>query len=207
MATEAQPASRPRGSRFNPDLRTAILRGAHACFARYGCERASMDDVAEAAGVSRATVYNYFTSKKSLVAEILVMERRRVDAIARRGLDLTLPSIDLLVEAELRHIDCALRSPYATLFTDPQTVSYTAAVVAHSSAFAEVQREYWAPVFEELQRRGDLNPELDHDEALNWLNSVEFLIAGPATFDNDPTTWRRYLVRYVVPAFLGTTRS
>jgi TetR/AcrR family transcriptional regulator, mexCD-oprJ operon repressor len=47
----------------------AILDGAAQLFAVQG-ERASMNDVAEAAGVARATVYRYFPNRETLLDEL-----------------------------------------------------------------------------------------------------------------------------------------
>jgi TetR/AcrR family transcriptional regulator, mexCD-oprJ operon repressor len=68
----------------------AILDGAAQIFAVQG-EQASMNDVAEAAGVARATVYRYFPSRETLLDELAraavndVDERlasARIDAVA-----------------------------------------------------------------------------------------------------------------------------
>ena len=48
---------------------TAILDGAARMFAVQG-EQASMNDVAAAAGVARATVYRYFPNRQALVDEL-----------------------------------------------------------------------------------------------------------------------------------------
>lgn len=46
--------------------RRQILAGARAVFSEMGFERASVDQVAARAGVSKATVYNHFLDKKTL---------------------------------------------------------------------------------------------------------------------------------------------
>ena len=48
---------------------SAILDGATRVFARHG-DQASMNDIAEAAGVARATVYRYFPNREVLLDEL-----------------------------------------------------------------------------------------------------------------------------------------
>jgi AcrR family transcriptional regulator len=48
------------------DRRTRVLDAALLVFARYGYRKASMDDVAKAADISRPGVYFYFSSKPEL---------------------------------------------------------------------------------------------------------------------------------------------
>src|ERR1700751_6048904 len=60
-------SSRPSGS----PQREAILMAAIATFLRYGFKKTSMDDVAQAAGVSRQGLYLYFDTKDLLFREAL----------------------------------------------------------------------------------------------------------------------------------------
>jgi AcrR family transcriptional regulator len=56
----------------NPtDTREKILRAAGLLFAESGFTTTSMDDVAKAVGVKKATLYHYFESKEELLKEIL----------------------------------------------------------------------------------------------------------------------------------------
>jgi TetR/AcrR family transcriptional repressor of mexCD-oprJ operon len=57
----------------------AILDGAAQIFARQG-EQASMNDVAEAAGVARATIYRYFPNREALLDELAQAAVSDVDA-------------------------------------------------------------------------------------------------------------------------------
>ncbi len=54
--------------------RRQILAGARAAFGDLGYERASVDDIAARAGVSKATVYNHFQDKKALFVASVVEE-------------------------------------------------------------------------------------------------------------------------------------
>ena len=192
------------GNGANQQVHEAILRGASECFLRYGVRRTSMDDVAEAAGVSRATVYNYVSNKEMLVAELIVAEAQRINEEARALLDESLPSVELLAEALLLVLERAVASPYAEIVTNPDQVRQTAQVVGHFDAFAREQGRFWAGVFDVVRARGELRPDLDEQEAVSWLSSVSFMLTtGATTFERDRETHRRYLVQFVAPALLA----
>lgn len=62
----------------NRDTRQAILDAAAVIFARYGIRRARMDDIANTASLSRATVYNYFDNKEALFGALIEQQLSNV---------------------------------------------------------------------------------------------------------------------------------
>jgi AcrR family transcriptional regulator len=61
-----------RGRKFDQ-----VIEGARAVFLRDGFDGASVDDIAQAAGVSKATLYSYFPDKRLLFMEVASGECRR----------------------------------------------------------------------------------------------------------------------------------
>lgn len=61
--------TRPR--RGEPRARTKILEASRKLFSRRGFSETSMGDIAKAAQVARATVYNNFDDKQDILAEII----------------------------------------------------------------------------------------------------------------------------------------
>ena len=61
-----------------------VLDGARTVFMRDGFEGASVDDIARAAGVSKATLYSYFPDKRLLFSEVarVECERQASEAVA-----------------------------------------------------------------------------------------------------------------------------
>ena len=73
---------RTRAATFD-DQRTLILQRAAAVFARRGYTAASMNDVAAACGVSKATLYHYVRDKHALLAQIAAEHVARLEALVR----------------------------------------------------------------------------------------------------------------------------
>jgi AcrR family transcriptional regulator len=61
----------PRKRLTGEERRVAILDSALTVFARRGYHASSIDDIAREAGVSKALIYEHFTSKQDLYAELL----------------------------------------------------------------------------------------------------------------------------------------
>ena len=60
--------------------RAAIIKAARASFAAAGVNGATMDQIAEAADISRATLFNYFANKAAIIAALV--EQLDTDFIA-----------------------------------------------------------------------------------------------------------------------------
>ncbi len=64
-------SDRPAPPSATDERRTALLKASLEIFARYGYRKASMDEVARAAGLSRQGLYLHFPSKELLFREVL----------------------------------------------------------------------------------------------------------------------------------------
>jgi AcrR family transcriptional regulator len=62
--------------------RAGLLAGAARAFAERGLRRATMQSIAAAAGVSKATLYNHFRTKDEVARALLAVELDRLTALA-----------------------------------------------------------------------------------------------------------------------------
>jgi AcrR family transcriptional regulator len=78
------------------ETRRRILHGALQAIGDTGITRLSMRGIAEAAGVSRGTVYRYFKNKEEVLLAVSVFDQRRYSQGVRRAVDTATPGIDQL---------------------------------------------------------------------------------------------------------------
>lgn len=76
-----------------------VLRGAREVFMADGFEGASVDDIARAAGVSKATLYSYFPDKRLLFMEVAQTECRLMSERILSMIDETRPAREVLTIA------------------------------------------------------------------------------------------------------------
>jgi AcrR family transcriptional regulator len=62
--------------------RAGLLAGAAHALAEHGVRRSTMQSIAAAAGVAKATLYNHFRTKDEVVAALLAAELERLSAVA-----------------------------------------------------------------------------------------------------------------------------
>ena len=112
-----------------------IIDGAARVFARDGYEGASMSRIAAEAGVSKGTLYNYFSSKAHLFTAYMRRECTRWIALVFEQLDPAMPPADALREVGQRIV--------AMLLSQPALVMYRM-VVAEAEKFPELARAFYA---------------------------------------------------------------
>jgi AcrR family transcriptional regulator len=102
-----------------PETRDRILEGALQAMGRVGLRRLTMADVAEAAHLSRGTVYRYFPSKEDLLAVLAEYERDRFSEGLRRSLaeEKGRPGLEALAEYLMKYLR---EHPALTLMIDTE---------------------------------------------------------------------------------------
>ena len=112
-----------------------IMNGAAAVFARDGYEGASMSRIAAEAGVSKGTLYNYFTSKAELFAAYMRRDCTRWIALLFEELDPATPP-----DETLRQIG---RRMFTMVMSEPALIVYRM-VVAEAEKFPELAQAFYS---------------------------------------------------------------
>ena len=79
---DRRPGLHTRAGNAMNRTRTGLLAGAARAFADAGVRRSTMQSIAAAAGVSKATLYNHFRTKDEVAAALLAVELDRLTALA-----------------------------------------------------------------------------------------------------------------------------
>ena len=111
-----------------------VLEGARDVFMRDGYEGASVDDIARVAGVSKATLYNYFPDKKILFFEVAKAECVRQEQATAEMMAMNAPPEEALRGAANRMIRMFISTFGKNVFK---------VCVAEADRFPELGREFW----------------------------------------------------------------
>jgi len=118
-----------RGRKFDQ-----VLDGAREIFMTDGFEGASVDDIARAAGVSKATLYSYFPDKRLLFMEVAKAECIRQAEAAVETIDMSQPVGIVLTEAAWQMVN---------FFTSEFGQRVFRLCVAESDRFPDLGREFY----------------------------------------------------------------
>jgi AcrR family transcriptional regulator len=178
----------------------AVLDAASDLLARYGVRRWSMDDVADAAGVGRATVYRRFQSRDELVHATIGREINRFFGAVAQAVADAEGVEDKVVEGFLVGMRITNESLVPGLFENdkPTALSlFTSAPVLELGRAALVS-QYQAITGETLD--GERREEVEWvAEALVRLAVSFVLMPGSVVDFADPDAARRALSRVVRP--------
>lgn len=147
-----------RGRKFDQ-----VVAGATGIFLRDGYSGASVDDIAVAAGVSKATLYSYFPDKRLMFEEAIRTEMRRIA---------TQTPIQLSPDMRARDGIALIARQIGDWVVNQDTVSLYRVHVGEAQRFPELAQDYRmallkllrdevTPYLKEWTRRG----ELDVDDA------------------------------------------
>ncbi len=118
-----------RGRKFDQ-----VLAGARDVFMADGFEGASVDDIARAAGVSKATLYSYFPDKRLLFMEVAKAE-------CLRQADMAIETIDMT--RDVRVVLCDIARHMVDFFTSDFSQRTFRICIAESDRFPELGREFY----------------------------------------------------------------
>jgi AcrR family transcriptional regulator len=168
-----------------------ILDAAGDVFAERGVARASIGDIARAAGCSRPTVYRYFEDREALHTAFMHREARRVAALVA-------VEVADLDAAEARRVAGILKAVQEVRARPTLMAWFTDADIAGTTgraASSEVIASIAASFVGEPSRPAD--PHGDHQPAARWLVRIVLsLLAIPEASAADE---RALLERFVVP--------
>ena len=139
-ASALEPVPRPRGRPPIAGLRDSILRAAESVFTRHDYHEVQMEQVADACGIGKGTLYRHFPSKRALHLAVVL------EGVAR-------------LRAELA----------ARLETDGPPVGKIERIVRHTLTYFWDRRFFFALIQQREQRRDGERVWLRHREQLSRL--------------------------------------
>ena len=136
-----------------------VLDGAQRVFMADGFEGASVDEIAKAAGVSKATLYSYFPDKRFLFMQVAKTECARQADHAIETIDMDAPVTQVLCDIAIEMVDFITSDFGQRIFR---------ICVGESDRFPELGREFFdsgprlirnrlVEFFQKAADRGELN--------------------------------------------------
>ena len=183
---------------MSPDeSRERVLAGTYECIARVGIGKTTVEDVARASGVSRATVYRLFPGgRDELLRDTVAWEMARF--FARLGGELgEAPDFETFLERALpfaREAVLAHAVLQKVLETEPERLMPLITVEQHR--VLEYITAYFLPLLARDQAAGLIRPGVDLEMCAEYVARMALsLMASPGRHDLDDPEEVRRIVR------------
>ncbi|UBF27210.1 TetR/AcrR family transcriptional regulator [Kovacikia minuta CCNUW1] len=131
------PKSKPPERDLSPEKTQAILEGAMQEFLERGFTAATMDRVASAAGVSKATVYSHFQDKEGLFAALIQQ------MVQKKFQSIFAPQNDQMLQEEPEVVLRRLATIALSVGTnDPQFLNFLRLIIGESGRFPQLAQAF-----------------------------------------------------------------
>jgi AcrR family transcriptional regulator len=183
------------------DTRELIVESAYACFRKQGLHKATIVDIAKAAGVSRSTVYEYFRDKAAIVEACAEHASqwfyREMSVAMDRGGSLE----DKLGRAAV-FVTQARRAIASEKFFDVDAISLL--LTKDAAVLLRECVDFLAPHLAAAKLTGEVRKDLDVQSGGEWFARILFsLFSTPSSMRNmeDPDVVADFVRAHVVRGF------
>jgi TetR/AcrR family transcriptional repressor of uid operon len=179
-----------------------ILDAAYEHFIRVGFQRATMDDVARRAGVSRITVYRRFAGRDALVEQVVRREFQRYFGQFLLEVAQASTAEERLVVGFVSSIRTIRANPLIGLLLAPDDADAAATLLSDHGRTLAAVRAFLAGQLRREQRAGEISADLDVDRVAEIMVriSASFLVFPSHLVDLDDADQLAAIARdFLVP--------
>lgn len=179
----------------------AVLDAAASCYLRFGVAKTTAADIAQAVGISRATLYRRFGSHEAIFLAVLARESAAMAADA----DVHLASVQdpgerILEGMMFAMAEIAQRPVHAAVFGG-DSAAWAATQAIHVEALRHIGEAGVRPLLASSLADGSVS-EQDMSDLIDWILRILISYAAvPGDGGRQPAEIRRQLAAWFLPAF------
>src|SRR5271157_3645944 len=183
------------------DTRELIVASAYACFGKQGLQKATIVDIAKMAGVSRSTIYEYFSDKAAILEACAEHASERFYREMSKAMDQGSSLEDKLSRAAV-FVTQARRVIASERYFDEDAISLL--LTKDAALLLRECVEFFAPYLSAARLTGEVRKDLDIQSAGEWFARILFsLFSTPSsTLDmDDPNVVADFVRAHLVRGF------
>jgi AcrR family transcriptional regulator len=184
--------------------RERTLDATEVCLQRFGLAKTTIADVAQAAGLSRATIYRQFGNRDGLLLAVAARDAERTASDAEFYLQQFDDVGSWIVEGMLFCLREIPKRPVLSQFLAPQEFGAASRLILTSERMLAIGAEMLRPIFEPARRECLLQQGLELDSLMEWvLRILMSYLAVPGPAARTEEDFRQLLGRLLLPAVLA----
>jgi AcrR family transcriptional regulator len=183
------------------DTRELIVESAFACFGKEGLQKATIVDIAKRAGISRSTIYEYFSDKAAIVEACAEHASQRFYLEMTKAMDRGGTLEDKLCSAAV-FVTQARQVLASEKYFDEDAISLL--LTKDAAVLLRECVDFFAPHLSAAKLTGEVRKDLDVEAAGEWFARILFsLFSTPSSrLDmDDPEVAAEFVRAHVVRGF------
>lgn len=200
MSNEAKPDQRRARSE---KTREKLLDAALHCYQELGVNGTAMEDVAQQAGVGRATLYRHFKNQEALLTEVMTRNLEDIQALLKTSLSDCNKPEEYFVEAAIIIIrECQQRSLTTLLFGD-EASNLTSRISFSDQTLISMGNELVAPFYKYAKQEGVLRDWVTKPLLQEWISRLMLsFLTTPSPNLNSERKLRKFFYDAVVASII-----
>ena len=182
-----------------------IIDAAVKCFEQYGPQRTSMDDIAEAAGISRKTLYRVFDDRPKLIQSILEQRFVKVAKKIQNRIAKAKTFEEALLEGCVVAVSAAQKDKLTHEIVHKATDhTLEQFLLRGNERVDKANQDIWFTAIAEGRQQGEVKPNLTDDRIIEIIKSINALLLMR---DDSPAKQRAFLKDVLLPAIMVAPQS
>ena len=177
-----------------------IVDAAVKCFDQYGPQRTSMDDIAEAAGISRKTLYRVFEDRPKLIQAVLLSRWAIIAKKLQNRIAKAKSFEEALLEGSVTAVSAARADKLANAIIHKATDhTLEQFLLKGNDRIYKANQEIWQAEIEAARKKGIIKPNLPDERIIDIIASLHSLLLMR---DETPAKQRQFLKDVLLPAIM-----
>lgn len=184
--------------------REKLLDAAMYCYRENGVSGTGMEDVAQRAGVGRATLYRHFSNHEALLSEVMAHNLEQLQAVMITSLKGCKQAEEFFVEAVIVIIrECRERGLNTLLFGDESSSSIINRISFEDPTITGMGDDLIGPFYQRAKDEGILRDWVTKALLQEWTSRLlmSFLITPSPRLDTD-SKMRTFFYDAVMPSII-----
>ena len=161
----------------NPESRRVIREAAFACFSKYGVQRTFMADIAEAANVSRKTLYRVFEDRTALIEHLIAYRLTKLGTDIRTKIRGYRSFEKAIIDGSVASVTLAQNDPsFAELVLTSTNHRIEQFMLRGNPQIVQYLQGTWFPVIEQGREEGIVRAELSNERIVELFMSVQVVL-------------------------------
>ncbi len=183
--------------------RQKIIAAAIECYQQFGVENTYMEDVANQAGIGRATLYRHFNNQDEILTEVVISELGELRQHLKKDLATQNSPAEYIVKGCLIVFQECPKQAITPLLFKPEASSIISRLSIAEEDFVNMGMELMQPFYQRAKKAGLVREGVTLSQMVEWITRfIVSILANPSQEFKTKKQVEHMLNRFLLPSLL-----